>query len=323
MSGKATPSASTWAQVRRTLTEWAASLDDLGFDVGRTHISLYNAVWMLIVIVAVIVFGRVVSRIGRRAVRGLHGLDGTQRALGEKLMTVSVWSVAVLVGIDAVGINLTTLTVFSGAFGLAVGFGLQKTFGNLIAGVILLMDRSIKPGDVIAVNDNKGGTFGVVSRIGVRAVSVTTRDEREILIPNEILMTTQVENWSYSSRQVGITIPLGVAYGSDIELAEKLLLQAAATVPRVLKDPAPSVLLHAFGPSSIELHVAVTIEDPENGVGNVRSDILKAAWHGLRANGVEIPFPQSDVYLKDSSGLRRLAKALAGSGANAGADKDN
>ena len=143
----------------------------------------------------------------------------------------------------------------------------------------------------------------------MRAVSVTTRDEREILIPNEILMTTQVENWSYSSRQVGITIPLGVAYGSDIELAEKLLLQAAATVPRVLKDPAPSVLLHAFGPSSIELHVAVTIEDPENGVGNVRSDILKAAWHGLRANGVEIPFPQSDVYLKDSSGLRRLAKA--------------
>ena len=244
----------------------------------------------------------------------MRGLDGTQRALGEKLMTVVVWTAAVLVGIDAAGINLTTLTVFSGAFGLAVGFGLQKTFGNLIAGVILLMDRSIKPGDVIAVNDTKGSTFGVVSRIGVRAVSVTTRDEREILIPNEILMTTQVENWSYSSRQVGITIPLGVAYGSDIELAEKLLLEAAATVPRVLKDPAPSVLLHAFGPSSIELHIAVTIEDPENGVGNVRSDVLKAAWHGLRANGVEIPFPQSDVYLKDSSGLKRLAEALTASG---------
>jgi len=304
-------------QVRRTVTEWASSLDELGFDVGRTHISLFNAVWMLFVVIAVILFGRLVGRIGRRMVRSMRGLDGTQRALGEKLMTVTVWTVAVLVGIDAAGINLTTLTVFSGAFGLAVGFGLQKTFGNLIAGVILLMDRSIKPGDVIALTDTKGSTFGEVNRIGVRAVSVTTRDNREILIPNEILMTTQVENWSYSSRQVGITIPLGIGYGSDIELAEKLLLQAAATVPRVLADPAPSVLLHAFGPSAIELLIAVTIEDPENGVGNVRSDVLKAAWHGLRANGVEIPFPQSDVYLKDSEGLKRLAEALARGGVGA------
>lgn len=303
---------SNWTKLRRTVTEWSASLDNVGFDVGRTHISLFNAVWMIFVVIAVIVFGRIVSRIGRRMVRTMRGLDGTQRALGEKLMTVTVWSLAVLVGIDAVGINLTTLTVFSGAFGLAVGFGLQKTFGNLIAGVILLMDRSIKPGDVIAVNDTKGSTFGVVSRIGVRAVSVTTRDEREILIPNEILMTTQVENWSYSSRQVGITIPLGIAYGSDIDLAERLLLEAAATVPRVLKDPEPSVLLHAFGASAIELHVYVSIMDPENGVGNVRSDVLKAAWHGLRSKGVEIPFPQSDVYLKDSSGLKRLAEALTG-----------
>ena len=305
----------TWAHVRRTVTEWASSLDEVGFDVGRTHISLFNAVWMLLVVIAVIAFGRIISRIGRRTVRSMRSLDGTQRALGEKLVTVVVWTVAVLVGIDAAGINLTTLTVFSGAFGLAVGFGLQKTFGNLIAGVILLMDRSIKPGDIIALTDTKGSTFGEVSRIGVRAVSVTTRDNREILIPNEILMTTQVENWSYSSRQVGITIPLGIGYGSDIDLAEKLLLEAAATVPRVLADPAPSVLLHAFGPSAIELLIAVTIEDPENGVGNVRSDVLKASWHGLRSNGVEIPFPQSDVYLKDSEGLKRLAEALAGGGA--------
>ncbi len=317
MSGKASTWATTWTQLRRTVTEWANSLDELGFDVGRTHISLFNAVWMILVVIAVIAFGRIISRIGRRMVRSMRGLDGTQRALGEKLVTVVVWTIAVLIGIDAAGINLTTLTVFSGAFGLAVGFGLQKTFGNLIAGVILLMDRSIKPGDVIALTDTKGSTFGEVSRIGVRAVSVTTRDNREILIPNEILMTTQVENWSYSSRQVGITIPLGIGYGSDIDLAEKLLMEAAATVPRVLADPAPSVLLHAFGPSAIELLIAVTIEDPENGVGNVRSDVLKAAWHGLRANGVEIPFPQSDVYLKDSEGLKRLAEALAGHGVGA------
>jgi small-conductance mechanosensitive channel len=308
---------STWSRLRHQINaqvnEWVTSLDDIGIDVGRTHISLFNAVWMVIVVIAVIVFGRLLSRIGRRAVRSMRGLDGTQRALGEKLMTVTVWSAAVVVGIDAVGINLTTLTVFSGAFGLAVGFGLQKTFGNLIAGVILLMDRSIKPGDVIAVNDTKGSTFGVVSRIGVRAVTVTTRDEREILIPNEILMTTQVENWSHSSNVVGITIPVGVAYDSDLELAEKLLLDAALTVPRVLRDPEPSILLSAFGPSAIELLIYISILDPENGVGNVRSDVLKAAWHALKDSGVSIPLPQHDVALRDSDGLRVLAAALKGS----------
>ena len=301
---------SEWTRLQRAVTQWARSLDDVGFDVGRTHISLFNAVWMIVVVILVIVFGRVVGRIGRRAVRSMRGLDGTQRALGEKLMTVTVWTIAVLVGIDAVGINLTTLTVFSGAFGLAVGFGLQKTFGNLIAGVILLMDRSIKPGDVIAVNDTKGSTFGVVERIGVRAISVTTRDNREILIPNEILMTTQVENWSYSSRLVGITIPIGIAYESNLELAEKLLLEAVRTVPRVLHDPEPSILLDAFGPSAIQLLIYVSIDDPENGVGNVRSDVLKAAWHALKDSGVSIPLPQSDVTLRDSDGLRVLAEAL-------------
>ncbi len=305
---------SNWSKLRHTISEWATSLDDVGFDVGRTHISLFNAVWMVFVFIAVLVSARVISRIGRRLVRSMTGLDGTQRALGEKLMTVTVWSVAVLVGIDAMGINLTTLTVFSGAFGLAVGFGLQKTFGNLIAGVILLMDRSIKPGDVIAVTDTKGSTFGVVHRIGVRAVSLTTRDNREILIPNEILMTTQVENWSYSSRLVGITIPINIAYGSDIALAERLLISAASTAPRVLADPEPSVLLHAFGQSGIEMLIYVSIEDPENGVANVQSDVLKAAWHSLKAHGVEIPLPQSDVALRDSDGLRRLAEALAGRG---------
>ncbi|MBU6393600.1 MAG: mechanosensitive ion channel [Sphingomonadales bacterium] len=303
-------------KLQRSIAQVARSLDDVGFDIGRTHISLFNAVWMVVVVVLVIVFGRIAGRVGRRAVRSMKGLDPTQRALGEKLMTVTVWTVAVLVGIDAVGINLTTLTVFSGAFGLAVGFGLQKTFGNLIAGVILLMDRSIKPGDVIAVNDTKGSTFGVVSAIGVRAITVATRDDREILIPNEILMTTQVENWSHSSKQVGITIPVNVAYGSDLDLAERLLLDAALTVPRVLRDPEPSILLSAFGPSAIELLIYISISDPENGVGNVRSDVLKAAWHALRDSGVSIPLPQSDVTLRDSDGLRVLAEALVRRGAD-------
>nr|WP_246385993.1 mechanosensitive ion channel domain-containing protein [Novosphingobium hassiacum] len=242
--------------------------------------------------------------------RRIDRLDRTQQVLGEKIATIVVWALAFFIGIDVLGISLTALTVFSGAFGLAIGFGLQKTFGNLIAGIILLMDRSIKPGDVIAVNDGTGMSFGEVKKIGIRAVSVTTRDNREYLIPNEILMTTQVENWSYSSREVAIQIPVGVAYGSDLEQVQKLLLEAVSSVPRVLSFPSPGVLLSAFGPSSIDMAVVAWIDDPEGGVGNVKSDILMAVWRLFRDNGVQIPFPQQELSIKDSEGLRILAEAL-------------
>ena len=294
----------------RTLRTITDALDDISIDVGHYHISLLNALWMALVIGTALLSAMIVGRIARALVRRTR-MDVTQKALTEKLVTMTVWALAVFAAIDVLGISLTALTVFSGAFGLAIGFGLQKTFGNMIAGIILLMDRSIKPGDVIAVSDGKGSTFGEVKRIGIRAVSVTTRDNREYLIPNENLMTSQVENWSYSSKEVAISIPVGVAYGSDIDQAEALLLQAARGTRRVLAHPGPAVVLSAFGPSAIEMNVVCWINDPEDGVGNVKSDVLKAAWHLFREHGVEIPFPQSDVHLRDSEGLRRLAEALA------------
>src|SRR5690606_33584884 len=156
-----------------------------------------------------------------------------------------------------------------------VGFGLQKTFGNLVAGIILLMDRSIKPGDVIAVSDMSGReSFGQIRKIGVRAISVVTRDRKEYLIPNENLMINQVENWSYSSREVRVKAPVGVAYGTDLDLAEKLLLQAAVDAPRVLAEPVPRVLLMGFGASSIDFEIRFWITDPEEGVSGVRSEVL-------------------------------------------------
>jgi small-conductance mechanosensitive channel len=278
---------------------WAADVadaaDTIGFDYGHTRISLYRAVVTLIVLAAVILFGRIASKVIRGAFSRLTHLDPAQRLLGEKLVSIVVWVLTALIGIDALGINLTALTVFSGALGLAVGFGLQKTFGNLIAGLILLMDRSIKPGDVIAVSSGKDTAVGQVKKIGIRAVSITTRDQIEYLIPNEILMTSQVENWSYSSRDVRVKVPVTVAYGTDIEQAEALMLQAARAVPRVHNTPAPSVWLRAFGDNAIEFEVQCWIDDPEEGVGNVRSDVLKQVWHLFREHGVEIPFPQREV----------------------------
>jgi small-conductance mechanosensitive channel len=205
---------------------------------------------------------------------------------------------AFFIGIDIVGIDLTALAVFSGAFGLAVGFGLQKTFGNLIAGIILLMDRSIKPGDVIVVGDS----FGHVSKIGVRAVSIVTRDGKEHLIPNENLMTQEVENWSYSTPNVRIHIPVGVSYDANLELAQRLMIEAAKAPARVLKVPAPSVWLRAFGESSIDHDILVWISDPEAGVGNVQSEILNLVWKLFKDNGIEIPYAQRDIRIREWPG---------------------
>jgi small-conductance mechanosensitive channel len=163
-----------------------------------------------------------------------------------------------------------------------------------LSGLILLMDRSVKPGDVIVVGD----TFGWVNKIGVRAVSVITRDGKEHLIPNELLMTERVENWSYSNRDVRIRIALGVAYDSDLELAERLMIQAATECSRVLTSPSPNVWLRSFGERGVEYDVLVWISDPEQGVGNVQSDILGRIWRLFREHGIRLPLPQRDIHIK-------------------------
>ena len=283
------------------LTRIQATLDSIGFDYGAHRVSLYRALLVMLVLATIYFVGRYASRAVRMAFRRLTRLDATEQLLGEKLVGIVVWMACILIGADVIGIDLTAFAVFSGAFGLAIGFGLQKTFGNLLAGIILLMDRSIKPGDVIAVATAGNGpaNVGQVKKIGMRAVSVITRDKVEFLIPNENLMINQVENWSYSSLDVRIKVPVGVAYGTDIDFAEQLMLQAARETERVLAEPSPTVWLHAFGDNAIQFEVQIWIEDPEDGIGNVRSDVLKRLWHLFRENDVKIPYPQRDIHIKE------------------------
>jgi small-conductance mechanosensitive channel len=286
-------------------------LDAFGFTVGATRFSAWSVLVVAVVIIGLFVAARIGSRVAHRLLRQLTGLDPGVRVLGEKLLTIVIWTFAIMVGVDILGIDLTALTVFSGAFGLAVGFGLQKTFGNLLAGIILLMDRSIKPGDVIAVNDGISNTVGQVKRIGLRAVSVTTRDKKEYLIPNENLMINQVENWSYSSREVRIRVPLTIAAGSDVDLAERLMLEAATSSPRVLKTPPPAVWLTGIAEDGLAFEIRFWIDDPEEGLTNVRSDILKRVWHLFQQDGVELPNrSQRDINLRDSATLRKLIAAM-------------
>ncbi|MDT0575633.1 mechanosensitive ion channel [Croceicoccus sp. F390] len=289
-----------------------ATMREIGVDVGTSRFSLWGVLVITVVVIGVIMAAQLGTWLAKKSFVRMGKLDRTQQVLGEKLVTIFVWGAAILIGIDIIGVDLTALAVFSGAFGLAIGFGLQKTFGNLIAGIILLMDRSIKPGDVIAVADGAGNqTFGQIRKIGIRAVSVTTRDEREYLIPNENLMVNQVENWSYSSRNVRMQINVGVSYNSDIERAEELMLEAARSCARVLELPAPTVWLADYGESSVRFTIHCWIRDPEQGVGNVKSEVLKTLWHLFQDAGIEIPFPQRDLNLRDNTQFERLIAALS------------
>ncbi|WP_279350410.1 mechanosensitive ion channel family protein [Erythrobacter litoralis] len=296
---------STIGSLVGTLDEWALSF-------GNLRISLFDVLIVVTIIFGVLIFAWFVSRVARRVVRRVTKLDMAQQLLAEKIVTILVWAGAFFIGIDLLGIDLTALAVFSGAFGLAIGFGLQKTFGNLIAGIILLMDKSIKPGDVIAVTDMAGQeSFGQIRKIGVRAVSVTTRDQREYLIPNENLMINQVENWSYSSKNVRMQVYVGVSYEADMDLAEKLMLEAAKASDRVLKSPPPTVWMSEYGDSSVNFTIHCWIQDPEEGVGNVRSQVLKKLWWLFKENDIEIPFPQRDLHIRSSGQMDRLLEILA------------
>ncbi|WP_346775562.1 mechanosensitive ion channel domain-containing protein [Sphingomonas sp. G-3-2-10] len=271
-----------------------AILDSVGIDVGSMRFSLLSVLTVVVTFVLLFAAVRLVNRVVGLSIGRSRGFDPTQKLLAQKLAAIAVVILAFFVGIDVLGIDLTAFAVFSGAFGLAIGFGLQKTIGNLIAGIILLMDRSIKPGDVIVV----GESFGWVNKIGVRAVSVITRDGKEHLIPNENLMTQEVENWSYTDRNVRVRIPVRVAYDCDLKLAQELMMRAAVESPRVLTNPKPNVWLTAFGEYGVEHDILAWISDPESGVGNVKSDVLNRLWLLFKEEGIEIPYPQTVVTMK-------------------------
>ena len=205
---------------------------------------------------------------------------------------------AFLLAMSEAGLNLATLTVFGGALGVGIGFGLQKIVSNFISGFILLGDRSIRPGDVISI----GNTYGWVRELRARYIVVRNRDGVETLIPNENLVTTDVINWSYSDRHVRVKIPVQISYADDPEQAMAILEAAATANSRVLKNPEPAVRLLKFADSGIELELRVWLLDPQEGVGNVRSDINLAIWRGFKEAGITIPYPQRDVHLRHVDG---------------------
>jgi small-conductance mechanosensitive channel len=279
----------------------------IGIDIGSYRLSLYSFISTIIVFFLLFLLVRITLRAMKWVLRRNNTIDETQRILVEKLAGIALFGLAAMVGIDLLGIDLTAFAVFSGALGLAIGFGLQKTVGNLIAGIILLMDRSIKPGDVIVVGDGSSmvgsgsapiANVGRVAKIGVRAVSVVTRDGKKHLIPNELLMTQPVENWSYTNRDVRVRMRVPVGYDSDLRLAQQLMIDAARANPRVLSTPEPVVWITGFGDRAVDHELRIWISDPESGLGNIQGELFLAIWDAFRAQGISLPYPQIDVRMR-------------------------
>jgi len=289
------------------LDDTIAVLDSLAFNLGDLRLSALVVIKGVLALGVLLWLALVGGRFLERRISASPNLTPSVQVLLAKLLKATFFVIAIMAAIGAVGIDLSAFAFFGGALGVGIGFGLQKVISNLISGVILLLDKSIKPGDVIGV----AGTYGWIRSLGARYALVVTRDGIEHLIPNEELITTRVENWSHSDQRVRLKIPIGVSYNTDLRRAMALCVEAAEAVDRVIEDPAPLCLVTGFGHNSVDLEIRLWIADANNGVSNVKSDIMLNVWDRFRENGIEIPFPQRDLHIRSAEGLTGRLGAAA------------
>jgi small-conductance mechanosensitive channel len=269
-------------------------LDGITLGTEKDSLSMYDIISSALSVGALIWVAMLVSSMLERIIVNNQHISGSAKALFNKFSKFILISIAFLMGLKIVGINLTTFAVFGGAIGIGIGLGLQKVFSNLIAGVILLMDKSIKPGDTIVMN----GQYGKVHLLSSRYVSMITRNGIEQLIPNDELINNSVENWSYSNNNIRLKIAVGIHYKSDVKKAMQLCNDAVNETSRALKKPPPNCLLMNFGDNSVNLEQRFWINDPMNGCSNIKSEIMLKIWDKFHENGIEIPYPQRDLHLR-------------------------
>ena len=291
------------------LGETLELLKKIGFHVGSTRISALDLFNGIAILLGLLWATSLAAAAGESRIRELPNLPPSLQVLLGKILRLALMFLSFAIALTTVGLDLSSFALLGGAVGVGIGFGLQKVVSNLVSGLILLLDRSIKPGDVIEID----GTYGWINSLRARYASVITRDGKEHLIPNEDLITSKVVNWSFSDKNVRVRVPIGISYDSDPREAIELCLEAARAAPRVLNDPEPRCLVIAFGEHSVKLQLRFWIEDPSNGVGNVRSEVLLAVWDQFQKAGIEIPYPQQDIHVR---GLPEalLAKGLASKG---------
>lgn len=281
-------------------------LDSLRLETDTIKISLLSILQTALTIIVLFWLAKIIAGFLDHYYKSLKQISPSGRVLLGKITHIGLYTVAFAVALSAAGINLTTLAVFSGAVGVGIGFGLQKVVSNFISGLIILLDRSIKPGDIIELSD---GHYGWINRLSGRYVSVTTRDGEEHLIPNEDFVTARVVNLSYADKNMRLKINVGVSYKTDLRQAMNLMLAAAGENKRVLADPEPKVWITEFADSAVNLQLRIWIADPEEGSMNVRGDIMLRIWDAFKAHGIEIPFPQLDIHLPEQKAALKAKAA--------------
>jgi len=290
-----------WLVVALHLLGWLPSvllaLDSLAFSFGESRISLLLVLKLLITVIFFWILAIGLSNFIEQRLKNFEHFSLSARVALAKTSKFLLIGIAIFVALDAAGVDLTALAVFSGAVGVGIGFGLQRISSNFISGFILLFDRSIKPGDVITIRDK----FGWVQELCARYIVVRDRDGVETLIPNENLVTSEVINWSYSDQAVRMKLGIQISYNDDPEEAMSLMLACAKASPRVLNEPVPLTRLMEFGDNGISLELRIWIRDPENGLGGVRSEVNLAMWKAFKKAGITIPFPQRDIHIKEGS----------------------
>ncbi|MFN3664208.1 mechanosensitive ion channel family protein [Yoonia sp.] len=268
-------------------------LDNIGFTVGEIRFTLLLLIQSLVILTLLLALVRFVMRTTAHRITSNPDISPSMQVLLVKAVQIGLYATAFFIGIRALGLDLTGLAVLSGAIGVGLGFGLQKVVSNLVSGVIILLDKSIKPGDVISLGD----TFGWINSLGARYVSVVTRDGKEYLIPNEDLITGQVVNWSHSNEFVRLDIHFGTSYADNPHDVRKIAVEAAESVDRVLKTRPAVCHVIGFGDSSVDYVLRFWITDPTGGLTNIRGAVFLALWDAFAAHGISIPFPQREVKL--------------------------
>jgi small-conductance mechanosensitive channel len=271
-------------------------LDSAAVIVGGLRVSLLTVTKGVLSLTILLWAATLASKLFERRITRVSQITPRARVLLGKLLKTTLISLAVLLSLTSIGIDLSTFALFTGALGVGIGLGLQRTVSNLFSGIVLLLDKSIKPGDIIEV----GGTYGWVSSLGARFVAVETRDGTEFLIPNEDIITHQVINWSHNDDQVRLKVPVRVPHDSDLDQVIALMREAAGRPQRILTSPAPNVLIMSFGESAIELEMRFWIADAQRGIHNVKSEVLYEVWRLFRQEGIRIPYPKRDLYVRSN-----------------------
>jgi small-conductance mechanosensitive channel len=298
-----------WLTIAAEYLGWldpiVSTLDSIGLAAGRNRVTVWSALKLLFTLTLFVLVAIWISRWVERRLKKLSTLAPSTRIGIAKFTNAFLIALSILIGLNAAGVDLTALTVLTGAVGLGLGFGLQSIAANFVSGFVLLMDRSIKPGDVISLSGQSGTStesFGWVQELRGRYVVVRDRDGVETLVPNQNLITNPVINWSYSDRRVRLRLPVIVSYDDDPEEALQMLLAACEGQRRVLREPAPVSRLMHFGDSGIELELRFWISDPQEGVNNVRSEVNRAIWRLFKERGITIPVAQREVVMHTGAG---------------------